>query len=92
MTTAIAGARSIARPRARCSIAPVRVNAVCPGIVLTEHVKAQMPPGRLQAYTAALPIARSAEPAEAAAAYVYLMQSTYATGQILPVDGGGLLV
>ena len=92
MTTAIAGAMEHLARGLAMDLAPVRVNAVCPGIVLTEHVKAQMPPGRLQAYTAALPIARSAEPAEAAAAYVYLMQSTYATGQILPVDGGGLLV
>jgi hypothetical protein len=33
-----------------------------------------------------------AAPAEAATAYVYLMLNGYATGQILPVDGGGLLV
>jgi NAD(P)-dependent dehydrogenase (short-subunit alcohol dehydrogenase family) len=37
-------------------------------------------------------MSRGASPTEAAKAYVYLMLNTYATGQILPVDGGGLLV
>jgi len=72
-------------------LAPVRVNAVCPGLVLTEHVK-QMPRERLQMYVARLPLPRAASPAEAATAYVYLMLNNYATGQILPVDGGGLVV
>lgn len=72
-------------------LAPVRVNAVCPGYVLTEHVK-RMPEAMLQSAVAPLPVPRAATPAEAAKAYVYLMLNSYATGQILPVDGGGLLV
>ena len=68
-------------------LAPVRVNAVCPGLVLTDHVK-QMPEAMLQSMVAPLPVPRAAEPAEAAQAYVYLMLNGYATGQILPVDGG----
>ena len=72
-------------------LAPVRVNAVCPGLVLTEHVQ-QMPEERLRAMTGGLPIPRTATPAEAATAYVYLMVNAYTTGQILHVDGGGLLV
>lgn len=72
-------------------LAPVRVNAVCPGIILTEHTS-QMPQERLQAYLARLPLPRGAEPAEAATAYVYAMLNGYVTGQILPVDGGGGLV
>ncbi len=72
-------------------LAPVRVNAVCPGFVLTDHVK-QMPDAMLQSMVAPLPIPRAAAPREAAQAYVYLMLNGYATGQILPIDGGGLLV
>ena len=72
-------------------LAPVRVNAVSPGLILTEHVK-QMPEAMLQSMVAPLPVPRAATPAEAAKAYVYLMLNGYATGQILPVDGGGLLV
>ncbi|HEY1813697.1 MAG TPA: SDR family oxidoreductase [Kofleriaceae bacterium] len=72
-------------------LAPVRVNAVSPGLVLTEHVL-EMPEAVRQAVVAGLPLPRGATPAEAAHAYVYLMLNTYATGQVLPVDGGGLLV
>ena len=72
-------------------LAPVRVNAVNPGYVLTEQLK-RMPDEMLQSVVAPLPIPRAATPAEAAQAYVYLMLNSYATGQILPVDGGGLLV
>ena len=72
-------------------LAPVRVNAVCPGYVLTEQLK-RMPEAMLQSVVAPLPVPRAATPAEAAQAYVYLMLNSYATGQILPVDGGGLLV
>ena len=70
-------------------LAPVRVNAVCPGIVLAEIVK-QMPQGMFQPYVAGLPVPRFALPEEAAAAYVYLMLNSYAAGQVLPIDGGGL--
>jgi len=72
-------------------LAPVRVNAVCPGIILTDHTKL-MAEDRLQAFVARLPLPRGASPAEAAAGYVYLMLNSYATGQVLPVDGGGWLV
>ena len=72
-------------------LAPVRVNAVCPGIILTDQTK-QMPEAMLRAMVDSLPVPRGAEPAEAAKAYVYLMLNSYVTGQILPIDGGGLLV
>jgi len=73
-------------------LAPVRVNAVCPGLILTEHVKQMMPEAMVQAMVASLPLPRAASPQEAAKAYVYLMLNGYATGQILPVDGGGMVV
>jgi NAD(P)-dependent dehydrogenase (short-subunit alcohol dehydrogenase family) len=92
LATAFGGAvEHLARGLA-VDLAPVRVNAVCPGIVLTEHVKTQMPEARLKAYVAPLPVPRGASPEEAAKAYVYLMLNGYATGQVLPVDGGGLMV
>lgn len=51
-----------------------------------------MPKENLQAFVAPLPLSRAGSPAEAAQAYVYAMLNSYVTGQILPVDGGGLLV
>jgi NAD(P)-dependent dehydrogenase (short-subunit alcohol dehydrogenase family) len=57
---------------------------------LTEPVQ-QFPQERRQAIVAQLPIPRAATPEEAAMAYVYAMVNRYVTGQVLPVDGGGLL-
>ncbi|WP_206685329.1 SDR family oxidoreductase [Bradyrhizobium uaiense] len=89
--TAAAGAmESLARGLA-VDLAPVRVNAVCPGLILTERVR-QMPEERVRGYVAGLPLPRAASPDEAATAYVYLMLNGYVTGQTLAVDGGGLLV
>ncbi|MGY3444028.1 MULTISPECIES: SDR family oxidoreductase [unclassified Bradyrhizobium] len=89
--TAAAGAmESLARGLA-VDLAPVRVNAVCPGLILTERVR-QMPEERVRGYVAGLPLPRAASPSEAATAYVYLMLNSYVTGQTLAVDGGGLLV
>lgn len=74
-------------------LAPQRINAVCPGLTLTELITNRTgSAGRIEAATAGLPLPRAASPAEAAMAYVYLMLNGYVTGQILPVDGGGLLV
>jgi len=91
LATAFGGAvEHLARGLA-VDLAPVRINAVCPGITLTDHVK-KMPQEMLRTYTDGLPLPRGASPAEAAMAYVYLMLNGYVTGQILPVDGGGWLV
>jgi NAD(P)-dependent dehydrogenase (short-subunit alcohol dehydrogenase family) len=74
-------------------LAPQRINAVCPGLTLTELITNRPgSAGRIATATAALPLPRAASPAEVATAYVYLMLNGYVTGQILPVDGGGLLV
>jgi NAD(P)-dependent dehydrogenase (short-subunit alcohol dehydrogenase family) len=91
LATAVGGAvEHLARGLA-VDLAPVRVNTVCPGMILTEIVK-QMPPETLQTYVGGLPLPRAASPTEAATAYVYLMLNSYVTGQMLPVDGGGGLV
>ena len=91
MATALAGAAEHLTRGLAMDLAPVRVNAVSPGLILTDHVK-QMPEAMRQSMVAPLPVPRAATPAEAAKAYAYLMLNSYATGQILPVDGGGLLV
>ena len=74
-------------------LAPPRVNAVCPGLTLTELITNRPGgTGRIEAATACLPLPRAASPAEAAKTYVYLMLNGYLTGQVLRVDGGGSLV
>ncbi|MEI9988640.1 MAG: SDR family oxidoreductase [Rhizomicrobium sp.] len=67
-------------------LAPLRINAVCPGLTLTELITNRPgSAGRIETATAGLPLPRAASPAEAAAAYIYLMLNGYLTGQILPV-------
>jgi NAD(P)-dependent dehydrogenase (short-subunit alcohol dehydrogenase family) len=72
-------------------LAPLRINAVCPGLTLTQTILSRGAE-RVAALTAHLPLPRAASPAEVALAYIYLMLNTYVTGQILPVDGGESLV
>jgi len=72
-------------------LAPLRINGVCPGLILTELILPQGPE-RIAAATSGLPLSRAATPAEAAQAYIYLMLNGYVTGQILLVDGGGSLI
>ena len=72
-------------------LAPVRANAVCLGLILSEQVQG-MGEAVITAYTANLPLPRAGTVEEAAEAYLYLMRATYVTGQIVRVDGGGSLV
>jgi NAD(P)-dependent dehydrogenase (short-subunit alcohol dehydrogenase family) len=90
LAAAMAGAMEFLARGLAVDLLPVRVNVVCPGLILTEPVQ-QFPQERLQAIVARLPIPRAATPEEAAVAYVYAMVNRYVTGQVLPVDGGGLL-
>jgi len=76
-------------------MAPVRVNAVCPGYVLTE-VWDRMPEAqrseRLRLMTERQPLPRAGDPQELAEAYLYLMRGGFTTGQVLLVDGGMSLI
>ena len=92
MATALGGAVEHLTKGLAVDLAPVRVNAVCPGLILTEHTRQMMPEEMRKGAVAGQPLPRGGEPREAATAYVYFMLNPYATGQILAVDGGGLLV
>ena len=73
---------------------PLRVNSVAPGVVRTPLWSGMTEADQqsLFAYEAVrLPVGHAGDPAEIAAAYLYLMGQTYVTGQVLHVDGGGLL-
>lgn len=72
-------------------LAPVRVNAVCLGLIMSEQVQ-NMGDAMIKNFTANLPLPRGGTVEEAAEAYLYLMRATYVTGQIVRVDGGGSLV
>ena len=67
----------------------ITANAILPGLIATEKVKA-MPPEVLERVTAALPSRRMGEPAEIASLTAYLAseEAGYITGQTIGIDGG----
>ncbi len=75
-------------------LAPLRVNAIAPGVVrsplwanLTEADREALYDG----VGAALPLGRVGETEDIARAYVYMMEQDFGTGIVLTVDGGTLL-
>ena len=91
VSTAMLGAIEHLTRALAVDLAPIRVNAVCPGLVLTER-NARMPEEMVRRFTARAPLARGGSPAEVAQAYLYLMRGGYTTGQVLRVDGGSSIV
>ena len=68
----------------------IRVNTVAPGTVATERIKQSHNDERREAWLRSIPLARYAEPAEIAAAALFLASddAAYMTGQTIAVDGG----
>ncbi|SEK91688.1 SDR family oxidoreductase [Nonomuraea pusilla] len=79
---------------AAVELAPVRVNAVFPGLVRSPLWNG-MPPGERDQFfagaAAGIPVGRVGEPADVARAFTHLMTSGYTTGQMLVVDGGATI-
>ena len=95
LSTAMAGAIEHLTRALAVDLAPLRVNAVCPGYVLTE-VWNSIPPDRreeqLRKMTERQPLPRAGSPKEVAQAYLYLIRGGFSTGQVLIVDGGMTLI
>ncbi|SFK74138.1 SDR family oxidoreductase [Rhodanobacter glycinis] len=91
LATAFSGAAEHLVRGLAVDLAPIRVNAVCPGPVLTERLAA-LPAEMIRQMTERQPLPRAAEPVEVAQAFLYLMRGSYTTGQVLIVDGGRMLV
>jgi NAD(P)-dependent dehydrogenase (short-subunit alcohol dehydrogenase family) len=75
-------------------LAPIRVNAVCPGVVKSPLWNAMSSEQRETMYHnegARLPVGRVGEVEDIAEAYLYLMRERFSTGQITVVDGGTML-
>jgi len=68
----------------------LRVNAVCPGYVLTPMQKAEYTPEMLEAVNSQIPLNRHAKPEEVAGLFAFLASSeaAYITGQSIAIDGG----
>jgi NAD(P)-dependent dehydrogenase (short-subunit alcohol dehydrogenase family) len=76
-------------------LAPLRVNAVSPGVVKTnlwQNMTEREREGMYESIGKKLLVGRAGEASDIARAYLFLMQEGYSTGQVVVVDGGGLLV
>ena len=95
IVASICGAMEALTRALAVELAPIRVNAVCPGVVRTELWNDMTETDRDAMYQdlgQRLPIGRVGEPEDLAHAYVYLMREAYSTGQVIVVDGGAVLI
>ena len=85
-----AGVILLARTMALELAPKVRVNAVCPGYVLTPMQEAEYSPEMLAEVNASIPLGRHAAPEEIAALYAFLAsdEGGYFTGAVISIDGG----
>jgi meso-butanediol dehydrogenase / (S,S)-butanediol dehydrogenase / diacetyl reductase len=85
-----AGVILLARTMALELAPTVRVNAVCPGYVLTPMQQAEYTPTMLEQVNATIPLGRHATPDEIAALYAFLAsdEGAYFTGAVISIDGG----
>jgi meso-butanediol dehydrogenase/(S,S)-butanediol dehydrogenase/diacetyl reductase len=68
----------------------VRVNAVCPGFILTPMQEAEYTLEEQQAYARRIPLGRLGKPEEVAALFAFLASedAAFITGQYFVIDGG----
>ena len=76
-------------------LAPIRVNAVSPGVVRTnlwQNMGAAERENLFESVGKSLPVGRVGEAHDVAQAYLFLMREGFSTGQTVVVDGGTVLV
>jgi NAD(P)-dependent dehydrogenase (short-subunit alcohol dehydrogenase family) len=68
----------------------IRVNAVCPGYILTPMQEAEYTPEMIKAFENKVPLGRVGKPEEVAALFAFLASddAEYITGQSFIIDGG----
>jgi meso-butanediol dehydrogenase/(S,S)-butanediol dehydrogenase/diacetyl reductase len=68
----------------------IRVNAACPGFILTPMQEAEHPPAMREGSAAKLPLQRLGRPQDVAALFAFLASSdaSLITGQCFVLDGG----
>ena len=69
----------------------IRVNAVAPGVILTDMCR-EIDPAVLGPLQEETPIGRHGTPEDVAQAMCYLADATFVTGQVLPVNGGFVII
>jgi NAD(P)-dependent dehydrogenase (short-subunit alcohol dehydrogenase family) len=95
LPVSICGAMNALTKALAVELAPIRVNAVAPGVVRTPLWDSLRETDRTLMYEQAaqqLPLGRIGEVADTALAYLYCMEQAFGTGVVLTVDGGTVLV
>jgi NAD(P)-dependent dehydrogenase (short-subunit alcohol dehydrogenase family) len=95
MPVSICGAMNTLTKALAVELAPIRVNAVAPGVVRTPLWDSFSEADRQALYEQAaqrLPLGRIGEITDTARAYLYCMEQEWGTGIVLTVDGGTVLV
>jgi NAD(P)-dependent dehydrogenase (short-subunit alcohol dehydrogenase family) len=95
LPVSVCGAMNALTKALAFELAPLRVNAVAPGVVRTPLWDAMSDADRQTMYDQAaqqLPLGRIGEVNDIAMAYIYCMEQEFGTGVVLTVDGGTLLV
>jgi NAD(P)-dependent dehydrogenase (short-subunit alcohol dehydrogenase family) len=93
-TASCAAVEGLARSLA-IDLAPIRVNAIRPGLIDTPLIDSFMGERKdsiVAAYTKRLPIKRMGRPEEVADAALFLMKNAYMNGTTLVIDGAASLV
>ena len=94
VAAAIGGIEAMTRALA-LELAPSRINAIAPGYIDTPMLRAALNDQYeevAKAQSATLPMQRIGTAEETAKAIVFLMTSSYITGEILHIDGGARLI
>lgn len=94
VAASVCGAMNALTRALAVELAPIRVNAVAPGVVRSPLWSGMADADRESLYAGgrSLPVGRVGEVDDVSSAYLYCMGQPYGTGAIIPVDGGALLV
>jgi NAD(P)-dependent dehydrogenase (short-subunit alcohol dehydrogenase family) len=95
VAAAICGALDALTRALAVELAPIRVNAVAPGVVRSGLWRQMSEEDRSAMYdllSEALPVGRVGEVGDIAQTFLYLMRNGYSSGTIVTIDGGSVLV
>lgn len=95
LPVSLCGAMNALTAALAVELAPVRVNAVAPGVVrspLWDNMGVEDRDALFAAAAERIPLSRIAEADEVARAYLYCIEQRYSTGAVVKVDGGSVLV